>query len=170
MKVCSYWLLILAFAVMTPVQADESGERVWVAGVGSDGLMLRRNLSDDGALLLGVYYSGSDFSADVGTGKSLYLRIEAGYRKYMDNDDLRSFLDTSVMYAHPSSSTTGNVYSGEDPVYTGLIVAYGLEKHLSEAFSIEGSIGVRVTHIEDSSSKQTAVSAPISHVAVNYYF
>ncbi len=171
MKVCSYWLLILVFTLAVPVQAEESGVKVWAASVGSNGLLLRRNLSDDSALLFGIYYSGSDWSSEIASSKDSYLSVEAGYRKYLGADELRDFIDGSVMYAHPSSTQSGNISNlGGDPVYTGLMVTYGLEKNLSESFTIEGSVGVRVTHSEDSFSKQTNVSFPISRVAVNYYF
>lgn len=161
-------LLTLSLAFLCSSHAAQAGDKEWALNIGSGGLLAKKSLSDSGALVFGANYSSGDYRNNSGeTLKYFDILLELGYRKYLGGTEIKHFVNGSVAYAHPSSS--GNI-SSSDPVFTGLLVGYGLEKHLSDSFSIEGSADVRISHTEADSYKDTHLSFFNTRLAINYYF
>lgn len=159
--------LLLSFS--SSYAADE-GSNEWVASIGNTGLLIRKPISEHGAIFVGINLTFGDSSYDSGDWiKYRDIFVEAGYRRYLGDNNLKFFIDGSVAYAHPSESSSTNI-SSSSPVFTGFMLAYGVEKYLSNSFSVEGSAGIRIGHTENDTSKHTSISLPAARLAVNYHF
>lgn len=155
---------------LTPalVTADESNSG-WMASVTNDRFVLRKLVSERGAAFVGVRASFYDSSYDSGSWmKTTDVLLEAGYRRYLGSSEVKHSIDSSMFYVHPKTSS--NYIVSDDPVIVGVELMYGVEKSLSQRFSVEGAAGIRVDRMETSMSKHTGLVVPVTRVGISYHF
>jgi hypothetical protein len=168
------YAMLLGLLLPEVSHADEIATKDWVVNLNSrHQLQLCNSYAQDTVYLCLEFYRDeykTEYSSGVGlsdeSGGRTSIPVTLGYRNYLSSNGVREFLDGAITYSHPSTSTG----SREDSVYTSMELAYGWEKSLSDSFTIEGVIGLGVSHSESSSLKSTSFSIPTTKIVLNYYF
>lgn len=158
-------LLLFTCALSSASELERKVFRVSVEDLGSYILLYKNN--DTYSFLVGL--SGSydritddaDKSTDV---SNLFYKL--GIRRYSGTvSNIHDFYQLEL--------SSGDTYiDGKKVEYSVLStkLQYGLELMIVDSVSIEGLLGVRITYIDRSSSKTSAVSLPSVGLGIGYYF
>jgi hypothetical protein len=142
------------------VQANDSDAYSKVVSVGGNGVTVRHTQSN---WLYGINYSLSEADSDYsGSETASDITVIIGRRFYLDNNDVRSFIDSDLRISHDFSDYGANSY--------GIFTGYGLEQVLSEVISVGGAIGITLHHYDTGNYKSTSLSGPSGRIFVSYYF
>jgi hypothetical protein len=167
-------VLGLALVSVSNASANESEKNEWALSIASSDLLIRKQISEDGALIFGVAFSTGESSLSSSSSskfKHSSIPVQVGYRNYFrGGNGVEQFMDGVVSYVHPSTTVDDPAVFSNDPVIVSLRLAYGVEKFLSDTFSIEASAGVSVVRLENSDYVDTSFSLPSVRLAVTSYF
>jgi hypothetical protein len=173
-KLVETLMLGLILLSVLNASASEAENKEWALSIGagaSSDLLIRKQLSEDGALIFGVAFSTGESSLSSSKFKHSSIPVQVGYRNYFrGGNGVEQFMDGIVSYVHPSTTVDDPAVSSNDPVFVSLRLAYGVEKFLSDTFSIEASAGVYVGRLENSDAVDTSYSLPSVRLAVTSYF
>ena len=159
------FMSIIVFPYHDTTAGEHNKQYEWSTSIGTNGLLLRNSLNDKHKLFYGVGYSvnKANFPRNKTTHQAMSLKI--GHRYYITQASIKNFLDSSLSYTY----FTGGENS-DDPRDYDLNFLYGLEKFISNEFSLEGSVGLGIQYSEYSSGSAIGLSTPIAKIAINYYF
>lgn len=141
-------------------QANDSDAYSKVVSVGGNGVTVRHTQSN---WLYGINYSLSEVDSDYGGSETASdLAVIIGRRFYLDDNNVRSFIDSDLRISHDFSDDGLNSYN--------FFIGYGLEQVLSEVISVGGAIGINLYHYDGVNHKSTSLSGPSGRIFVSYYF
>lgn len=165
------WFTILINALVfshVAVSEENSEDKEWTTSIGLTGLFLRKAINENNGIFAGIRYSLYKYDGPTNTTDSTDQRlgVEIGHRYYFSKSDIYTFIDSSFSYDLSTSSQDGI----DNNHYYGLNFKYGLEKFISDQFSIEGAAGVGLQYHDYKDSNSVAFYFPRIRVAVNYYF
>ena len=159
-------LFVLAISVflIKPSFSAETDNKKWATSIATNGVYLRKPISNDSAIFLGAryYFYNSDFGSSDSTHHSIGLTI--GYRLYLKNTEIRKFFESSLSYSRFTNQDSSD-YSN-----TSISFAYGLEKFISPDFSVEGSAGIGFQYSDQDTYNSRTITIPAVKLAINYYF
>ena len=166
MKLLTYLLPIILVPFITPSYAEEPVKNEWATSIGTFGLSVRKSISSDSALFLGANYGLSKHDSGYGFSGSTNHRlgIEVGYRSYLMKTDIHRFFDSSFNYTYFKDDNSVNANSRR------IAFMYGLEKYISDEFSVEGSAGISIQSYQSSLYGSDHIDLLIAKLAVNYYY
>lgn len=142
------------------VQAGDGSDYSKVVSIGGNGVTIRDTESN---WFYGFNYSLSEADTDYqGSDTTHDLSVTVGRRFYLNNDDVKSFIDSEFGVLDNLSSTSRRSYR----VFTG----YGIEAFVSSAMSVGGSVGVSLNRYESEDYNNTSLSGPSGRLFVSYYF
>jgi len=119
-------------------------------------------VASDVAVLAGIGLQGSSGDLDANE-----FEISAGVRKYLKVDDFAPFIEALFSYATEKFDAQGIDKDAFD-----LSARFGAEYFLHKQFSIEGSIGVGLGHVDNNITNQdyTYIGTRSLGVSANFYF
>ncbi len=141
-------------------QAENGSEYSKVVSVGGNGVTVRDTESN---WFYGAGYSLSENDSDYsGSETSHDVFAIVGHRVYLNNKDIRSFVDGTFSLSHNFSDSERTSYRVSS--------VYGIERFISDEVSVEASIGVALNHYDSGSYKSTSLSGPLGRFSMSYYF
>ncbi len=148
MSFISKLVVVVSVSCCGFVQANDMGDYSKVVSVGGDGVTIRHTESN---LFYGVNYSISEKDSDYSNrGTEHDLTITIGRRFYLNDNEIRNFIDGGLSISHELSDN--------DARYYRLFTGYGIEKFISEAISIGGSVGVNLSYYDGRNYNSTSLS------------
>jgi hypothetical protein len=166
MKYLGLLIPVILSTFATPILGVEADKNEWATSIGTSGLFIRKSITSSSAIFLGANYSRTKFDSGSGFIGSTNqdLGIVVGFRTYLESADLNMFIDSSFDYTYlkDDSPENGNV--------KGISFLYGIEKHISSNFSVEGSAGIRYQTFSRGSFGADNITLPITKFSINYYF
>ena len=141
-------------------QAEDGSEYSKVVSIGGNGVTIRDTESN---WFFGADYSLSEEDSDFsGSDTSHNLSAIIGKRVYLNNEITQSFIDSSF-------SISKNISDSDYESYR-ISTAYGIERFISEAVSVEASIGVALNYYDGETYNSTRLSIPFGKFSMSYYF
>jgi hypothetical protein len=119
-------------------------------------------VANDMAILAGIGLQGSSGDLDAN-----YFEIDAGVRKYLKVDDFAPFVDGKLSYVTEKFDDQGIDRDAFD-----ISARFGAEYFLHKQFSIEASVGLGISHVNDNRTDQdyTSFGTRTIGVSANFYF
>jgi len=141
-------------------QAENGSEYSKVVSIGGNGVTIR---DMDSNWFYGANYSLSEDDFDSnGSDTTHDLSVIIGHRVYLNNKGMRSFIDGAVNVSHKISD--------RDYTYYRVSTVYGIESFISDEVSIEGSVGVALSHYDGKGYNSTSLTGPFGRFSMSYYF
>jgi hypothetical protein len=141
-------------------QAENGSDYSKVVSVGGNGVTVR---DTENNWFYGADYSLTERDSDFSSSETSHsLSGIIGHRVYLNNDEIRSFVDGAFKLSHTFSDSDFTSYKVSG--------AYGIERFISKEMSVEASIGIALSHDDAESDNFTRVSGPLGRLSMSYYF
>jgi hypothetical protein len=160
MNYFSTLIVVIGVSICGVSQAENGREYSSVVSVGGNGVTIR---DTDSNWFYGANYSLSENKSDFnGSDTSHDLSAIVGHRVYLNNKEIRSFVDGAISISHNMS----------DSDYTSYRVSteYGIERFISDEVSIEAAVGVALKHFDGDTYSSTTLTGPLGRFSMSYYF
>lgn len=163
--------LIIIFVILFDFRSISAAEQYPKKGdVGlsidsSSRVLLKKMVSDDYALSLGMLLEYSHYSSDNNGRNSSFL---VGCRNYREKGNYNYFIDLDFAFSHYHDE---NPYSSYWSQSYSLRAYYGLEHFINKELSLGGRAGISANYYESKNgSGSTRIQFPVSDIALTYYW